>query len=160
MIAPGGKKASPDGMRRDVIVSIVQGVHRILKSSHQAARLKLGRTTVAGSELWALVTLSESDCMTIGDLAARMYVHISTLSLLIDRLARAGLVKRDRCRSDRRVVYVCITPQGRKLLRAAPVPPRARLPKGLERLRTPELVHLRAAVSRLTEIMHLGQGTG
>lgn len=159
MIAPGRNKASPGGMRRAVIAGIVQGVHQILKSSHQFSRLKHGRTTVAGSELWALVTLSEADCMTIGDLASRMYVHISTLSLLIDRLARAGLVKRDRCRSDRRVVYVCITPQGQKLLRTAPVPPRARLPQGLERLRMPELVRLRAAVSRLTEIMHLGLGT-
>jgi DNA-binding MarR family transcriptional regulator len=49
---------------------------------------------------------------------------------LIDRLARRGLVDRVRCRTDRRMVLVGITPKGLELLKKLDGPVE-RLPKAM-----------------------------
>ncbi|RMF44469.1 MAG: MarR family transcriptional regulator [Planctomycetota bacterium] len=51
------------------------------------------------------------------EIAQRMIQAVPAITGLIDRLEAAGLVQRQRSTSDRRVVFVRITPQGRSLLR-------------------------------------------
>lgn len=51
-------------------------------------------------------------CQRIGE----SLVHrVPDVTRLVDRMERAGLVKRQRCDDDRRVVRVRITPNGRRL---------------------------------------------
>lgn len=50
------------------------------------------------------------------DIASRMIESTPGITRLIDRLERKGLVRRDRCRSDRRQVLCSITPRGLELL--------------------------------------------
>ncbi len=56
--------------------------------------------------------------MAIGDLADRLALKPHTVSELIDRMAAAGLVERQRSAADRRRVALMITPRGEKLLGA------------------------------------------
>ncbi|HEX4849432.1 MAG TPA: MarR family transcriptional regulator [Puia sp.] len=46
----------------------------------------------------------------------RMLDKMSDTSRIVDRLIKKGLVKKNVCKSDRRLVDVLITPKGRKLL--------------------------------------------
>jgi DNA-binding MarR family transcriptional regulator len=56
------------------------------------------------------------------ELARSVLLSKSGVTRLVDRMADAGLVKRDACASDRRVVYAGITDEGRdRLERALPV---------------------------------------
>jgi DNA-binding MarR family transcriptional regulator len=56
------------------------------------------------------------------ELAASVLLSKSGLSRLVDRLEAAGLVRRERCPSDRRGAFAVLTDQGRSVLRrAAPV---------------------------------------
>lgn len=50
------------------------------------------------------------------EVAQRTIQVVPAITGLIDRLEQAGLVQRDRCEKDRRVVYVSITPAGVALL--------------------------------------------
>src|SRR6266511_3673165 len=55
-------------------------------------------------------------------LAQSVLLSKSGLSRLVDRMEEAGLVRRERCPSDRRGAYAVLTDEGRALLRrAAPV---------------------------------------
>jgi DNA-binding MarR family transcriptional regulator len=49
-------------------------------------------------------------------IAAEMVTREPDITRLIDRLEQAGLVQRERCTEDRRVVWVTITPNGEELL--------------------------------------------
>ncbi len=53
--------------------------------------------------------------LTMGELARRVGVSEKTVTGVVDRLERQGLVKRDRLETDRRVVEVKLTGEGRKL---------------------------------------------
>jgi DNA-binding MarR family transcriptional regulator len=52
-------------------------------------------------------------CLEIAD---RMIQVVPAITGLIDRLEQQGLVERERCTEDRRVVYVALTDKARKLL--------------------------------------------
>ncbi len=54
--------------------------------------------------------------MKMSDVRSRMIDPSPNTTRLMDRLLEKGAVKRDRCATDRRVVYVAITEAGRNLL--------------------------------------------
>jgi DNA-binding MarR family transcriptional regulator len=51
------------------------------------------------------------------EIGSRMIQLVPAMTGLIDRLEKQGLVNRRRCKEDRRVVYVEITPAAKKLLK-------------------------------------------
>ncbi|MDX2114598.1 MAG: MarR family transcriptional regulator [Planctomycetota bacterium] len=57
--------------------------------------------------------------------AERLVTRVPDITRLVDRLEQAGLVRRERCTDDRRVVYVAITPKGLSLLGELDEPVRA-----------------------------------
>ena len=57
--------------------------------------------------------------LRMSKLAAYAVLTPSGLTRLVDKLAREGLVERERCASDARVVYAVLTPEGMRRLKAA-----------------------------------------
>jgi DNA-binding MarR family transcriptional regulator len=57
--------------------------------------------------------------MPMNEVASRILASKSGLTRVIDRMEKAGLVRRERPEGDRRVVLVVITPQGLEALYAA-----------------------------------------
>lgn len=64
----------------------------------------------------------EGKPLPILEIASRTVTVVPGITGLVDRLEQAGLVNRDRCEKDRRVIYVCITPKGTKTLAALDEP--------------------------------------
>lgn len=85
--------------------------------------------------------------LPILEIAARMITVVPGITGLIDRLEAAGLVERQRCDHDRRVIYVAISPPAVELL--------ARIDQPLVELHKQILGHLGrselAMLSRLLE---------
>ena len=50
------------------------------------------------------------------DIAERMVQVVPAMTGLIDRLEKQGLVRRDRCTEDRRVIFIELTDKGAGLL--------------------------------------------
>lgn len=57
--------------------------------------------------------------MPMKQLAANILLSKSGITRLVDRMETAGLIRRDSCATDGRVVYATLTPQGRKIFREA-----------------------------------------
>lgn len=60
--------------------------------------------------------------LTCGEIAERMVQVVPAITSLVDHLEQQGLVQRQRCTDDRRVVHVQITPNGRDLCEQTMVP--------------------------------------
>ena len=59
--------------------------------------------------------------LRMGELAQRLFLSRSGLTRLIDRLAKAGMVEREVCESDRRGYYATLTDEGaRRFAEARP----------------------------------------
>jgi DNA-binding MarR family transcriptional regulator len=76
----------------------------------------------------------EGKPLPILEIASRTITVVPGITGLIDRLEQAGFVKRVRCETDRRVIYVALTDHGAKTL--------ARLDEPLLALRQKLLGHL------------------
>jgi DNA-binding MarR family transcriptional regulator len=99
---------------------------------------------VSGAQLFVLQSLSEAQVASIGELALRTHTDQSSVSVVVARLARRGLVTRAESRADGRRAEVRLTVAGRALLRRSPESTQTRLIgalKGLPRERRQQLGH-------------------
>ena len=58
----------------------------------------------------------EGKPLPILEIAERTVTVVPGITGLVDRLEHAGMVRRERCREDRRVIFVTITPDAMRLL--------------------------------------------
>ena len=75
-----------------------------------------------------LIVLADTpeEALRIGDLASLTLRSKSAMTRLADRIEEAGLVQRDSCDTDRRVIFVALTDEGRALIERVK-PPAARI---------------------------------
>jgi len=71
-----------------------------------------GQSDITARQYGALLTLHQESQVTLTELAQHISVDRSTLTEMIRRLLRAGLVARSDHGSDRRSVLVALTPAG------------------------------------------------
>jgi DNA-binding MarR family transcriptional regulator len=67
---------------------------------------------LSAPQVHTLLALGHDGGLTMGDLARRVAVTDKTVTGLVDRLERDGLVSRQRDVADRRVIHVALTGQG------------------------------------------------
>ncbi len=91
----------------------------LLNQRGDAEYARFGLTTSAYNVLRIL--RGSPDGLPRGEIALRMVNPSPDVTRLIDRLARRGLVRRLRARTDRRVSLTRITPKGLELLERAEV---------------------------------------
>ena len=77
----------------------------------------LTRGVITPPQLWALTHLDAKASCQMNELAASMNLGFSSATGLVDRMARQGLVTRERSSEDRRAVRVAITPKGRRIVK-------------------------------------------
>lgn len=70
---------------------------------------------LAPAQLGALRKLWKSDGITNTELGEQLFLKTSTVTALIDRMERDGLVFRERNKDDRRVVNIWLMEKGKKL---------------------------------------------
>ena len=141
---------------RDVAISeIMQSFRRIVEAIQDYSHEVSGKFGITGPQLWALKTISQNESLSLSDLSERMYLHPSTITGVIDRLEKKGYVTRNRDRVDRRVIYVQLTAEGRRLSKRAPNPAQGKMIYGLKKLRKGELNLIYGSVQELVKIMEV-----
>ena len=82
---------------------------------------KLASHGVTPPQWGVLVALWEQEGLSLSELAHRSFFDGPTMTGIVDRLEKAGLVERRRDSSDRRVISVYLTDQGRTLETVLPL---------------------------------------
>lgn len=62
-----------------------------------------------------LESLGHLGRITLGELSRKQLSSCGNITVVVDNLEKEGLVAREHCTEDRRVVYVQLTPKGEKL---------------------------------------------
>jgi DNA-binding MarR family transcriptional regulator len=94
----------------------------VFKAVQQHSQWVETQCGVTSAQLWAMWELSRSPGLRVTELAKAMSIHHSTASNLLDKLARKGLIRRERISEDQRVVTLTLTPEGLELIQQAPAP--------------------------------------
>jgi DNA-binding MarR family transcriptional regulator len=145
------------------------GMHEVLKrfrvllrSMEAHYRRVEERSGLGGAQVWALSEIDASEGgLTVGELADRLAIHLSTASNLVRRLEELKLVTRNRSREDQRVVQLGITAAGRRKLEQAPKPSMGLLQQALSEMSAGELDALGSELDKLLRRMrHLDRRAG
>lgn len=143
--------------KKTAIAEIVQSFRRIFKAIHHYSEEVLKAFGVTGPQLWLLKTLREEGGTSVGELSEKMYLHISTVSGIIDRLETKGYVVRKREAPDRRVVTVHLSAAGKRIVDKAPEPSQGKLLYSLESLSKEEVLEMHQALQKIVRLMELEQ---
>ncbi|MFG1618779.1 MarR family winged helix-turn-helix transcriptional regulator [Nonomuraea wenchangensis] len=98
---------------------VVVGTWRYVLAMHSKAMCALERELgdrhgLGPSEFEVLDRIVHHDRkLRLQELCDEVHLSQSALSRVVARLEKAALVTRDACSSDRRGIFVCITPEGR-----------------------------------------------
>lgn len=74
---------------------------------------------VTPAQAGILFLLAEKDGRTMSELSRILSIDNSTITGLVDRLEKSGLVRRDASLNDRRALHVYINPEGRQEMEKA-----------------------------------------
>jgi DNA-binding MarR family transcriptional regulator len=146
------RRAPPDSHDAHV-ASAVDAIRRILHALRTSARKAEARAGITGAQLFVLQSLGEAPAASLNELAARTLTHQSTVSVVVDRLVRRGLVIKRRAQEDARRVELRLSPRGRALVRRAPQVAQARLIDGLRALPRSEARELARLLRQLLRTM-------
>ena len=147
------KRGARNRRRSDLDVAVLRSFRIIYGSVRRHFRQVQQSCGLSGSQVWILHEIRRAEGIGVSELAARLSVHQSTCSLLVNKLVRAKHVVKTKSSVDQRRVGLAVTGRGRQVLRRAPGPPEGMLPEAVSalpaaRLRT-LLKDLRALIKEL-----------
>jgi DNA-binding MarR family transcriptional regulator len=142
--------AAPD--TRAVLDSIRRIVQFLRESSREAER----RAGLSGAQLFVLRTLAESPGLSLNTLAERTRTHQSSVSVVVARLARDGLVERSTAAGDARRAEIFLSPAGLRRIKTAPRTAQERLVAAVDSLAPADRTRLASMLDGLVRGMALG----
>lgn len=92
----------------------------LVKALRIADRASVRAHGLGSAQIFVLHQLRDHSPLSINQLAALTSTDQSSVSVVVDKLARRGYLQRVRSQEDARRVEVTLTPKGRRLLRALP----------------------------------------
>ncbi|MRG28711.1 MarR family winged helix-turn-helix transcriptional regulator [Laceyella tengchongensis] len=135
----------------------VNEIERLLREISVIVKRKgrdiLNHFPITPPQFNALLWLYEDGDMTIGELSQKMYLACSTMTDLIDRMEKNGVVERVRDERDRRVVRIHLLEKGREIIDEVMKTRRQYLSEILSHLSDEEALHMKKHLSVLHEEM-------
>jgi DNA-binding MarR family transcriptional regulator len=139
--------------KRDEIGAVLRALSGLVRALHASHRTAEQRWNVSAAQLLVLDKLADAPAQSVNDLADRTLTHQSTVSVVVARLVRRGLVRRQRSTEDGRRTELALTSAGRSLRDRATMATTVPIVDALGTLPRPRLQHLRACLDTLIEVI-------
>lgn len=98
-------------------INLQHQVYRLVREYELCDQMCMGQYRVTASQGYTMLTLPESESMTMNALSEAMGSANSTMTRMVDQLVDKGFIRREADNEDRRVVRVSLTPQGQETRR-------------------------------------------
>lgn len=133
--------------------SILTALRRISRSIDLYSRRLAKQSGLTVPQLVCLRYLAAHGAAAPTAIARSITLSSGTVTGILDRLVRRGLVTRRRLETDRRRVEVALTEEGQRICAAAPSPLHERLAGRLERLPEQQQESINTTLHRIVEMM-------
>jgi DNA-binding MarR family transcriptional regulator len=102
---------------------VFEAIVYLYTESRRVTKELARRAQLTGPQLTVIKILETLGDLSLSELSDRIRAQNSTVTGIIDRMEREGLVVRTRSTADRRVVHIRLTDKGKGLAREIPVEP-------------------------------------
>lgn len=107
-------------MQQNSSKQVLMALRRIIRAVDLNSRDLVKKFGVTGPQLVVMKTIHENKEMTIGKIAMAAHLSSATVTDIIDRLEKRGMVHRVRSTVDKRRVFVSVTNQGQHIISNTP----------------------------------------
>ena len=115
LLKPSVEKITVQNAARQPFMVVVRELVRTYQALEAADAAHLYQFGLTTSQADVIFTLGNTEGMVFKDLGERTLITKGTLTGVVDRLQRKGLVKRKVCTQDRRRIHVVLTAKGEKV---------------------------------------------
>lgn len=121
----------------------------------RSARGIEAQTGITNAQLFVLRQLGADNTLSVTELAEKAHTLQGTMSTVVARLVRAGLIRKARSADDGRRALLSLTAKGRRILARAPAPPTEAVLTSLASLSATEVRCLIDGLQALVDSMDL-----
>jgi DNA-binding MarR family transcriptional regulator len=138
----------------DRINDVLTALRRVIRATDLHSS-HLSRTTgLTAPQLLLLQAIQSREGTTIGELAKQISLSQATVSSILDRLERRGLIYRERSTQDKRKVHAHLTVSGVEVLRDKPLPLHEHFSRQFAELQEWEQTMIISALQRIACMMN------
>lgn len=135
------------------IDSSLIALRRILRATELFGREIKQVTGITPAQFRALQIIAEKGYSTAKDIALRMRVSQATVTSLVDKLVREGMVQREKSLQDKRQINIMLTEKGNNTVAAAPDPLQQRFVRKFSAMEDWEQAMLVAGLERVAAML-------
>ena len=135
---------------------ILRALRRITRAVALHSRQLSAVSNITAPQLICLRAVVENSPLTATAISREVHVSASTVVGILDRLEDKGLVRRERGREDRRIVFVSATEAGIALAKGTPSPLQQKLADALNELPELEQATITLSLERIVDLMESG----
>jgi DNA-binding MarR family transcriptional regulator len=116
------------------IEEVLIALRRVIRATDLHSKYLAKTTGLTAPQILLLQTLRDKGQVTIGELAQEMSLSQATVTTILDRLEKRGLVYRQRSQTDKRKVHAYLTETATETLKSAPIPLQDRFTREFSKL--------------------------
>ncbi|WP_054112503.1 MarR family winged helix-turn-helix transcriptional regulator [Marinagarivorans algicola] len=135
------------------IESVLVALRRVIRATDLHSKHLAKTTGLTAPQILLLQTVRDKGQVTIGELAAEMSLSQATVTTILDRLEKRGLVFRERSTEDKRKVHAFLTSEGQSVLVKAPIPLQDHFARQFANLQDWEKTMIISSLQRVAHMM-------
>jgi DNA-binding MarR family transcriptional regulator len=139
--------------QRSVSDSVMIALRKIIQAIDMNSRKLVKRVGLTGPQLVILQEISSLGEVTAGEIARAVSLSQATVTGILERMEKRGLLARQRSDSDKRRIMVRITDSGKRILEEAPPLMQEAFIERFENLQDWEQTMILSALQRLVTLM-------
>jgi DNA-binding MarR family transcriptional regulator len=136
---------------------VLDSIRRLVQSLRIYSRKTEGHLGLSAAQIFVLQELNEAAHMTLKELAQRTMTDVSSVSVVVERLAQKHLLIRRRAKADARRLDLCISALGKQVLSQKPYAVQSRLIHAVEQLPAPRRKALADDLEELLKSAGMGR---
>ncbi len=137
----------------DKIEEVLITLRRLIRATDLHSKQLVKTAGLTAPQLLLLQAIREQGQVTIGALAKEISLSQATVTTILDRLEKRGLVYRERSIEDKRKVHAYLTDKGADIIRDAPTPLQEHFVKQFRDLREWEQSMIISSLQRVALMM-------
>jgi DNA-binding MarR family transcriptional regulator len=135
------------------IEQVLVALRRVIRATDLHSKHLAKTTGLTAPQVLLLQAIRNKGEVTIGELANEVSLSQATVTNILDRLEKRGLVYRQRSQSDKRKVHAYLTDQAAETLRDAPIPLQDQFARQFGDLKDWEQSMIIASLQRVAQMM-------
>ncbi|WP_250656571.1 MarR family winged helix-turn-helix transcriptional regulator [Alkalimarinus coralli] len=132
---------------------VLVALRRVIRATDLHSKHLAKTTGLTAPQILLLQTIRDKGEVTIGELAVDMSLSQATVTTILDRLEKRGLVYRERSKEDKRKVHAYLTDKANETMKTAPTPLQDQFARQFNDLQDWEKMMIISSLQRVAQMM-------